>query len=221
MPVPPVGRRRSHGTTAGFTLVELLVAIAVLSLLSTLLFGGLRFGTRAWERAEAHAGQAGEVQLAQAFLRQRFSQAAPLPRRDGDRVTTVLFDGSSTALRLVTVMPVHLETGGYANLELGFERHTGRLMLRWRPFDFSAGASPAQADEVRILLDRVDEASFAYFGPVSDDGNSASEWQPEWRDRARLPALLRLRLRFADAGRGHWPELVVAPLASGAAPRPQ
>lgn len=221
MLVPSLGHRQCPGTTAGFTLVELLVAVAILSLLSALLFGGLRFGTRAWERAEAHAGLASEVQLVQAFLRQRLGQAAPLRRRDDDGATTVLFDGASTAVRLVTVMPVHLETGGYANLELGFERDAGRLMLRWRPFDFSAGASRTQAEEVRILLDRVDEANFAYFGPVSDDGNSAPKWQTEWRDRARLPELMRLRLRFSDAGRGHWPELLVAPMATGAPSSPQ
>ena len=34
---------------AGFTLVELLVAMTLLGFLTVLLFGGLRFGTRAWE----------------------------------------------------------------------------------------------------------------------------------------------------------------------------
>ena len=33
----------------GFTLVELLVATTLLALLSVVLFGGLRFGARAWE----------------------------------------------------------------------------------------------------------------------------------------------------------------------------
>ncbi len=34
----------------GFTLVELLIAMTLVAMLSVLLFGGLRFGTRAADR---------------------------------------------------------------------------------------------------------------------------------------------------------------------------
>src|ERR1700716_3260438 len=36
---------------AGFTLVELLVGLALFSLLATLLFGNVRFGLQAWQRS--------------------------------------------------------------------------------------------------------------------------------------------------------------------------
>jgi prepilin-type N-terminal cleavage/methylation domain-containing protein len=38
---------------AGFTLVELLVSVTVMAMLALLLFGGLHFGTRVWEKATA------------------------------------------------------------------------------------------------------------------------------------------------------------------------
>ena len=44
----PRGHHR-HRSEAGFTLIELLVALTLLGLISVVLFGGLRFGTRAWE----------------------------------------------------------------------------------------------------------------------------------------------------------------------------
>ena len=34
---------------AGFTLIELLVTLTLVGLISLVLFGGLRFGTRAWD----------------------------------------------------------------------------------------------------------------------------------------------------------------------------
>jgi general secretion pathway protein J len=204
-----------HGLAmAGFTLAELLVAIAILALLSTLLFGGLRFGTRAWERAEVHADHASEIQVVQAFLRRRLSEAAPVRKDDGGSKPLIVFDGDAMHLSFVTVMPVHLETGGYANLDLEFRREAGALVLRWRPYDFSGSARQPSGEEVRVLLDRVADVGFAYFGPAQDDSNQGSVWLTQWRDRGRLPALVSLRLRFDDSDLRHWPDLVVRPMVT-------
>jgi prepilin-type N-terminal cleavage/methylation domain-containing protein len=46
---------------AGFTLVELLVAIALLGILNIALFGSLRFGVSAWGRGTARADAAAEI----------------------------------------------------------------------------------------------------------------------------------------------------------------
>ena len=63
-------------TDTGFTLVELLVATSVLALLSVVLFGGMRFGARAWEAGEASIERTGEVEAAQDLLRRTFSEIA-------------------------------------------------------------------------------------------------------------------------------------------------
>ena len=39
----------------GFTLIELVLALSILAIMVTILFGGLRVGLRAWERGEAKA----------------------------------------------------------------------------------------------------------------------------------------------------------------------
>lgn len=205
---------RRHTPSDGFTLVELLVAIAILALLATLLVGGLRFGTRAWERADVHADIVSEVQIVQAFLRRRISEAAPVRKQGQSDKPVVDFDGERTHLSFVTVMPVHLETGGYARLDLDFRPDLGKLLLRWQPYDFSGGAKRSADAETRVLLDGVAEVSFAYFGSAADDTDQASAWQNEWKGRGRLPALIDLRVRFVASGLRHWPDMVVAPMVT-------
>ena len=57
------GKRRH-----GFTLIELLIALAMISLITLLLFSGLRLGSRTWESIDAAAEQIGELRLAHGFL---------------------------------------------------------------------------------------------------------------------------------------------------------
>jgi general secretion pathway protein J len=45
-------RRRS---SSGLTLIELILALSVVAIMMTILFGGLRMGLRAWQRAEQRA----------------------------------------------------------------------------------------------------------------------------------------------------------------------
>jgi general secretion pathway protein J len=62
---------------AGFTLVELLATIALLSLLSMLLVGSLRFGLKAWDRGITHSDRIEHVMLTQDFLQRDVEDAYP------------------------------------------------------------------------------------------------------------------------------------------------
>ena len=51
------------------------------------------------------------------------------------------------------------------------------------------------------------------------EGGDAADWQRVWRDRTRLPALVRLAIDFPDGDRRFWPDLVVAPRIDAVAER--
>ena len=206
-------RQRIRRSGAGFTLVELLVALTLLGLLSGLVFGGFRFGVRAWERVDAHVDHASEIQWAQAFLRRRLSEAAPVRPATKQRNRPVLFEGTSTTLAFVTVLAVHGEVGGHSVLKLDLRRRdgAGALILGWAPHRFDAEDLGVQELDERVLIDGVERVEFAYFGRA-DPEQARPDWRDEWRDAERLPRLVRIRLEFTKASRRHWPELVVAPM---------
>lgn len=190
---------------AGFTLLELLVAMTLLGLLALLLSGGLGFGTRAWERGEAAAASAEELRLVQGFLRRTIGEAYPhyVTEDGGGRVD---FEGQARELRFLAPLPAALGPGARSRIKLRLEEREGELQLvaALRP-ELAPEGVPAVEE---VLLRRVRSLDFAYFGSQRPD--SAPRWNDEWREQVEMPKLVRVRVAFAD-GRREWPELVVAP----------
>ncbi|HXZ02415.1 MAG TPA: prepilin-type N-terminal cleavage/methylation domain-containing protein [Stellaceae bacterium] len=193
---------------AGFTLVELLVAVTLFALLSVALFGGLHFGMRASEVGTARLDWSAEIAAASGFLRNQLADAQPLQKDAGDGNKVVAFDGESDSIEFVASPPAHLAPGGWHVLRLALEggREGDRLVLSWRLVRADADDTTAPSTQRSVLLERVAWVDFAYFGALSEE--DAPAWHERWRDAANLPALVRLRLGFADGRQA--PELLVA-----------
>jgi len=201
-------RRAGIAPTAGFTLVELLVAITLFALLSVALFGGLRFGLRATAAGTARLDWSAEIAASAGFLRAELADAQPLKKSEGGDQPTVAFEGTADSVEFVASPPARLAPGGWHVLRLALERGPGggRLVLTSRLVRDDAGdAGPAEADR-SVLLERVATLDLAYFGATQDGDTPA--WHDRWQDAAALPALVRLRLGFADGGQA--PDLIVA-----------
>ena len=62
----------------GFTLVELLLAITLMSILLGLTYSGLRAATRSTERGEIILANNGEIRTTHQFVRRQLNQMLPL-----------------------------------------------------------------------------------------------------------------------------------------------
>lgn len=192
----------------GFTLLELLISVALLALLTTFLFDGLRLVTHGLGPQADRLDRASRIAVAQNFLRAQLADARPLLNA-ASGLHSVEFDGRPDGIDFVSVAPESVSGAGLQALSILYEKGTsvrgGGLLLRWRRYE---GNSPTVLSDVRNswLLDHVRSAEFAYFGAASP--NEPPAWHAAWRDMTHLPALVRLSLEFADAQR--MPELVIA-----------
>ncbi len=205
--------RRSRNQ-AGFTLLELLVALTLLGLVMAAIFGELRFATRAWDAADAKLERNGELLSVHAFVRQRLQQVhVPQPNRERDNDDSpVVFAGNSRSMEFLATMPANIADGGFYEISLSSEigRDGNNLFISWRPFDEGGTASVADGpDNSRVLLRGVREVRFAYFGQTGE--TLAPQWWDIWPSRNAAPTLIRMRVSFDDGDRRSWPELVVAP----------
>ena len=210
-----IGRRRCR-SSAGFTLLELLIAITLLSLLLAALFGGLRLGARAWERSEERLDESARLQVVQNFLRERLAQAYPLTAENQVGRLRLAFEGTADALRFVTVMPAYLGTG-FAELVLAVEdrSETRDLVVQWRRFE-QLPRLDDQESQVKVLLADVEGLEIAYYGALAR--GEPILWHEQWLEVMALPQLVRLRVVFAEHDRRYWPDLIVRPMTDAPPP---
>jgi general secretion pathway protein J len=190
-----MSRAAALGDQVGFTLLELLLSMTLLSLILTLLFSGLHLGSTGWGAFLQRVESIESGYLVERFLRRDLSALYPLRLTDG-RGRRIAFDGGPSSISYLTEFPAHRGGGLYrvtieakeqedgSSLEYSFARHVGA--------DWSNGAGTRS----RSLLSAIDELSFEYLlrRPRTDE----VEWQSEWASRNALPSLVRLRYRPRD-----------------------
>jgi len=192
----------------GFTLVELLVAIMILTLFMTASMGAVRIASRSWEAGHSRANATEEMRAVSDFLRRQFAQMPPLTWSDGGEERLV-FSADEKRLRFVASAPQFAHGAGMLvyTLAAATSDDVDTLTLSYAAFDPGEEefGEPLHSEQV-TLATGFDAVSFEYYGAeMEDDGPS---WTHRWRsDAERYPSVIRLRTRADDDGSG-WPDLV-------------
>jgi len=209
---------RASPPDAGFTLIELMVALAILSLLFLLLVSGLHLGTKFGGLREESLTNTdtSQVSSVQETLRRMLSQARPAMVKDvADRQDRVLFVGTKDSIRFVAPLPSHLGVGGWYDIAIYLAKdeqlgHSGRLMMSWRIFRGSGASPTAGIERKTVLLSGVSQIWCAYYGFHI---KKPKAWYNDWQGLWFLPDLIRIRVKFSRNDL-LWPDLVVAPLVN-------
>lgn len=185
----------------GYSLLELLIALALLSFIAIAIAGGIRFGSRAWEVSETNVTAVERMQGAQALLRTLLQRAVPRELDPTFAVDLDLFRGTAAGVTFTADAPSSFGAEGATRFELRVEGDTGarRLVLLWQ------GANPMVAQRRQTLLDGAQDVTIAY---AALDQNGAMQWTAEWGDQSGAPALVMIRATFSKSSKARWPTLI-------------
>jgi general secretion pathway protein J len=188
-----------HGATprAGFTLVELLIALAILSLLAVLGYRAVASLGDTQVRLSAEAEQWRTLDRLFSRLEGDCRQAMPRDVRTGDAVEPawlgVVDANGNAALRLSRAGSEFVLEPGSGGQRIGYEMHGAALQVLYWPALDTVGTSPPQA---YTLADNVVSLTLAYL-------DSKGAWRDRWPvfGEAALPRGLRVTLQLVSGER--------------------
>lgn len=189
----------------GVTLVELLVALVLLSFVMSAVYGALRMGLRSWEAVQLRSGENAEARVVRNLLRRQLDTLVPLSLPETAVGQPLAFEGDRAGFRFVGAWSHPARSGGLHLIEVGqgSAGSTG-LFLRLRPSALHETDWRRAGTDVleRQLLQGRDTARFAYFGRPR--GGVRGSWHDRWDDDAeRYPQLIRI-----EAADG-WPSMLL------------
>jgi general secretion pathway protein J len=197
--------RQKYTTQAGFTLLELLVAIMILTMIMTAAMGAVRVASRSFETGIVRSDETARIRVMTNVLRWQFRQLLPV-KWEENRQEFIAFDGDRRHVQFIAPAPGSSTGPGYLvyRLSSGQPDTPNAFVLDFAPFDPGADHFEMPANSGRELLASNLIVRFDYFGAMDELD------QPEWHDRwssgsAKLPTLVRMQL--ASSGQ-EWPELL-------------
>jgi prepilin-type N-terminal cleavage/methylation domain-containing protein len=183
-------RGRRNG---GFTLIEILLAVAILCLITLVVGSSVGLGLRAWDKGEAEVDRSQRARVLVDRLSQQLKSAYPY-QAEADGKKSIAFVGRPASLWFVTVSPRGFKWASYYVKD-------GLLLYREGVMPDKIAAEKVSG-EGEVLDPKASGVQFVYFS------TGEGRWMDSWDSERTLPGAVRIKV--AD-----YPRFVVSlPLGS-------
>ncbi|MCX7085764.1 MAG: prepilin-type N-terminal cleavage/methylation domain-containing protein [Methylococcales bacterium] len=194
--------------TLGFTLIEVLIGLTLLSIMTVLLFTSLKICADSWERGEKKIASVNEMAVVYHFFQEHLSVAKPILNESLVDEKPFSFQGGVTSLQFVSNFPESVGKQGLQifTVALVEEDNTANINVKVTPYNAAGGDADeeSEVDDV-ILLKHVSEFKLSYFG--SEDGMSDGVWLDDWLNKSVLPLLVKVNIVLENGS--YWPEMII------------
>jgi general secretion pathway protein J len=208
--------------TPGFTLVEVLVAITLFTVVMGLCYAGMRTAVRAAENVETRITHIEEMRVVQRFIQGQLHRMLPLTIAENENHQPIRFQGNQHMMRFTGHMPGFLGRGGpyvqtlsvqSSEADYGGDLVINFILLRTLQTlqSEAEGINEQSTENDSInLLNHLQTVDFSYL--YRDDDDKTLVWVNQWKKESELPLLIKVKLTFAADNPVEWPLLIVAPM---------
>lgn len=169
----------------GFTLLELIISITILSLIAVIIGSGFRLGLKAWERGEEEAEAVQTMRVLSGLVFQQLKSAYPYKIKIDDK-NVVVFKGEPDSMIFVTTLSTPYP-GGFKWVR--YLHKDGALLYKEGMLPDKELIDNIPGDE-EILENDVDEVNFQYYS------NDEGEWKESWEFSDKLPGAVRAQISY-------------------------
>jgi len=200
-----IRQRAQHKPTRGFTLVEAIIAISILGMMGTLVFGTFSGAMDGRERAEKITTHYHQVRQALLRMAREIQMAFLTEHRDCDdprTKTQFIAKRSSGGSRLDFASFSHFKSRADANEsdqnELAYYVETdpddSQMTSLFRREQHRIDDEPEEGGVAQVLAENVVDLAFEFYDPKED------RWEDEWDStdidyKDRLPMFVAIRLK--------------------------
>lgn len=189
---------------SGFTLLELLVAFTILSLLLLVIAGALRLGTASWEKGEDMAQRYQRGRAALHLLSQQLKSVYPYKVKSKQAEPDYFaFQGTTDSLQFVS------------SFSLRSKRPEGLVLVSYKIEDGASGKvlkvherrvlnkdfmeDPPKDEDFMALLEGLSGIRFEYFKDGEEE-ESPGEWVEVWdgKEETELPRQIKVSLQWKE-----------------------
>ena len=194
---------------AGFTLLELILSIAILSAVLVTIYSTLSMGSRAWEKGERDIEKVQRMRVVMDLLSREIKTAYPYkvtPSELDTHKEFYAFDGKKDSLSFVSCVPLHGGSGKLSWLTFWVEEGQGLVVVERDALrsDIFKERESIDKDEMVVLDANATDIRFEYYRAGEGDEDEAAEeetaWEEKWdaEEEGELPQAVSVSVTFLD-----------------------
>ena len=171
----------------GFTILELIVSITILTLVLLIIGQGFRIGLNSWEKGEAETVETQQLRILSGMLTQQLkSFYLYRMKQDDDVQESIVFQGEKDSILFVTTL-ADSSFGGLKWVRYSYDE--GILYYKEGLLPDKDLLDNIEGDE-EVLASDIEEVLFEYY--VSHD----EEWNDSWENEDSIPDAVRVKLSY-------------------------
>jgi prepilin-type N-terminal cleavage/methylation domain-containing protein len=171
----------------GFTILELIVSITILTLVALIIGQGFRIGVNSWEKGEAETVETQQLRILSGMLTQQLKSFYLYRTKLDDEVEeSILFKGEADSILFVTT----LADSSYGGLKwVSYSYEEGILYYKEGLLPDKDVMENIEGNE-EVLASDIEEVVFEYYVGYED------EWNDSWENEDAVPDAVRVKLSY-------------------------